>query len=118
EAVILDGVATPEEFQTRLQALKDQVQIGKVQVRVVGEEQIAGRLCSIVEIRSVGGGAFYLRFWIDQQTGVRLKYENRDPSGRPVSETYFTSIDYNAVIDRRELTPASLPNVRHEPRLP
>ncbi len=118
ENKILEGVALPEEFQARAVGFRQGVKNGTIHVQVVGQELIAGQQCSIVEIRSVSGGHFYLRFWIDEQTGVRLKIENRDPQGRSVSETAFTKVDYTTPIPQTEFRPNSLPNVPHEARLP
>lgn len=117
-ATILDGVATPGAFQTRVRELQQGIRKGTVQVRMVGQEQIAGRSAGIVEIRSQGAGAFYLKFWIDEQTGVRLKHANLDPQGSTVTETYFTSIDYSPQFGLAEFGPGTLPNLPHEPLLP
>ena len=113
---ILEGVATPEEFQGRIRAVLKGINNRTIQVRTVGEELIAGQRAAIVEIHSAGG--FYLKFWIDETTGVRLKYQNLDAAGRAVSETYFTSIDYEAKTEPADFNPALLPNVPHEPLLP
>jgi len=118
EKDILEGVAAPEEFLIRIQDVMRGVRDGTIQVNALGEELVAGHAASIAEIRSVSGGRFYLKFWIDQATGVRLKYESFDPQGRMISETYFTSVNFTPVFDNRDFTPASLPNVVHSPRLP
>ena len=115
---ILEGVAPPEQLVARLKDLQRRIKNGGIHAKVVGEEQVAGRDASIVEIRSLRGGAFYLKFWIDTATGVRLKYNNLDPAGGVVSETYFTKIDYEPAFSPADFRPASLPNVPHEPLLP
>lgn len=118
QAVVLDGIAPPEEFQSRIKELLQGVRNRAIQVLAVGEELIAGRQATIVEIRSVRGGEFYYKFWIDDQTGSRLKNESIDPQGRVVSDTYFTRIDYEPAFSPQDFQPASLPNVPHEPLLP
>ncbi len=115
---IQEGVAPAEEFQARAREIIQGVRKGTVSVRVVGQELVAGHMATIVELRSLAGGAFYLKFWIDQATGVRLRYENLDPRGRVVSETFFTSVNYDPVFAPGEFQPNTLPNVPHEALLP
>jgi len=118
ENKILEGVSAPEELIARVQEVHRRMREGRIQVKVVGEEQVAGNDCSIVEIRPLRGAAFYLKFWIDKATGVRLKYNNLDASGSVISETYFTKIDYSPVFTQADFRPASLPDVPHEALLP
>lgn len=115
---ILEGPVPVEEFNNRAQALLQGVIKGRITVRVVGSEQIAGQNAAIVEIRPVRGGAFFKRLWIDERTGVRLKIEDADPQGNVISTSYFTRIDYSPSFLPRDFSPASLPNVPHEPLLP
>ena len=118
ENKILEGVAPPGELAARAKELTQRLRRGAIQARVVGQEEVASRDAAIVEIRSLRGGAFYLKFWIDTATGVRLKYNNLDPSGRVVSETYFTKIEYNPQFAAADFRPGSLPDVPHEALLP
>jgi outer membrane lipoprotein-sorting protein len=115
---ILEGVAPPGELAARAKELTQRLRRGAIQARVVGQEEVASRDAAIVEIRSLRGGAFYLKFWIDTATGVRLKYNNLDPAGRVVSETYFTKIDFNPQFSDSAFRPGSLPDVPHEALLP
>jgi outer membrane lipoprotein-sorting protein len=115
---ILVGPVPMDEFNNRVQELLQGVMKGRITVRVVGSEQIAGQSAAIVEIRSVHGGAFFKRLWIDEKTGVRLKIEDADPLGNVISTSYFTRIDYAPTFLPRDFSPASLPNVPHEPLLP
>src|SRR5258706_3990788 len=113
---ILDGIATPEEFQARIRELFKGMGNRSIRVRQVGDELIAGRKTGIVEIRSASG--FYLKFWIDEETGVRLKYQKLDNMGRAVSETFFTAISYEPAPVPDDFRPIILPNVPHEPLMP
>ncbi len=115
---ILEGVATTEQMQIRVRELLRGIRSGSVQVRAVGQELVAGHSASIVEIRSVAGGAFYLKFWIDPATGVRLRYENLDPRGGVVSESFFTNVTYAPTFAAADFQPAALPAVPHEALLP
>ena len=118
ENKILEGVAPPGELAERARELQQRLRRGAIQARVVGNEQVAGREASIVEIRPVRPVAPYLKFWIDSSTGVRLKYQSLDASGRVASETYFTRVDYQPDFTATDFQPSSLPNVPHEPLLP
>ena len=118
ENKILEGVTAPEELVARVKDVQRRMREGRIQVKAVGEEEVAGQDTSIVEIRPVRGGGFYLKFWIDKTTGVRLKYNNLDASGGVISESYFTKIDYNPTFSPRDFRPASLPDVPHEALLP
>jgi hypothetical protein len=115
-ARILDGFATPEEFQARIRELFKGMNNRTIRVQLVGDETIAGRRAGIVEIRAAG--SFFLKFWIDDETGVRLKYQKLDNMGRAVSETFFTSINYELVPPQDDFRPILLPNVPHEPLMP
>jgi outer membrane lipoprotein-sorting protein len=115
---ILEGPVPMDEFNSRAQAFLQGVMKGRITVRVVGSEQIAGQSASIVEIRSVRGSAFFKRLWIDEKTGVRLKIEDADPQGNVISTSYFTRVEYAPIFRPRDFSPASLPNVPHEPLLP
>jgi len=116
--VILVGAAPPAEMRERVRELGSGLRDGRIRATAVGSEVVAGQSASIVEVRSVGGGEFYRRFWIDERTGVRLKHETLDPEGRVVTTTYFTRIDYEARPDEADFRPASLPRVPHAPLLP
>lgn len=115
---ILDGVAGGTELAERVRAIAAGLRSGQISARVVGDELVAGNWATIVEIRSVRGDQWFLRFWIDARTGVRLRFMRLDAQGRTVAESTFASINYVPSVDARLLSPASLPPVPHVPRLP
>jgi outer membrane lipoprotein-sorting protein len=114
---ILEGAAPVEEFQTRVREVLQGIRQGRVLVRVIGSQLVAGQTAAIVEIRAASGGPFR-RFWVDTRTGVRLRHETLDAAGSVLSTTYVTTIDYNPTFDPSEFRADSLPAVRHEPLLP
>lgn len=112
------GPAPLEEFQSRARALMQSVKERRISVQVVGTQIVAGQSAAIIEIRAVGGGAFFKRFWIDERTGVRLKNEELDPQGNVISTSYFTRIDYAPSFSPAEFHPTSLPSAPYAPLLP
>ncbi|MCC6728073.1 MAG: hypothetical protein IT208_01915 [Chthonomonadales bacterium] len=114
---VLEGPAPLEAILTRARELLAGVRTGRVTVREVGEQVVAGQNARIVEIRTAQGRAFK-RLWIDGQTGVRLRQETVSPRGDVVSTSYFTRIDYDAPLDPGEFAPGSLPKAPREALLP
>jgi negative regulator of sigma E activity len=112
---IFEGVAPLEVFQHRAKQLMEDMQQGRIAVRVMGTEIIAGQEASIVEMRGGNGGK---RFWIDNKTGVRLRTDELNAEGSVIQTSYFTKVDYAPSFEAKEFSPASLPNVPHEPRFP
>lgn len=70
----------------------------KMPVDIVGEERVAGRVADIVSVTVNGRvpqGQVSRRFWIDRETGLRLRSEDRGPGGRILASTYYLSVDMN-----------------------
>ena len=76
------------------------LQLGKtLKVERQGEDTIAGRIADIVLVKSreaIPGPS--KRFWVDRETGLRLRIEERDPEGRIVFSAYFLSVDLNPTL--------------------
>lgn len=117
-ARILEGVATPEELQSRAADLLRAIRAGRTSLAVVGTQIIAGQNAVLVEIRTRGVNRFYKRMAIDEKTGVRLRLEDVSPRGVVVREVFVTKIDYTPIFDRADFRPDLLPAVRREPRFP
>ncbi|MGC8669201.1 MAG: hypothetical protein ACP5VE_13905 [Chthonomonadales bacterium] len=115
---ILDGMASGAELAERVREIAAGLRSGQITARVVGDELVAGVWTTIVEIRSIRSDEWFLRFWIDPKTGVRLRFMRLDGQGRAMAETTFASITYLPSADGRLFSPASLPQVPHVPRLP
>ena len=115
---IYDGFAPMGDLMRQTHTLLRDVRNGKVDVRAVGTQIIAGQNAAIVEIRPVKGGAAFKRVWLDQNTGVRLKMEDVNSQGNVISTSYFNSINYSPNFDPKDFKPEALPSVPHEPLLP
>ncbi len=55
------------------------------------QETVAGRVGSVLEFRRIGGAATWYRAWIDPQTGLVLRAEERDAGGQLVSRVEFST---------------------------
>ncbi|MGC4045968.1 MAG: sigma-E factor regulatory protein RseB domain-containing protein [Armatimonas sp.] len=72
--------------------LKDMLtRINRVPLTLQGQDMVAGRTADIVSLGLPGGGE--RRFWIDRESGLRLKTEEKGPDGRIRSNAYYLSID-------------------------
>ena len=49
-------------------------------------------------------------FWIDRETGLRLKTEEIGPAGRVLSSTYFLQVDVHPHFDEADFAPPPLPS--------
>ena len=76
----------------RLVQLKDSLKAVKT-----GDDAIAGRPVDIVVVSPrLDAMGITRKFWIDRETGLQLKSEERDSSGRVLRSSYFTSVQLNA----------------------
>lgn len=112
---ILEGIAPPEVLEMRTREFLEDVRAGRVTVRVTGSEIVAGQNATIVEIRGGNGGK---RLWIDDRTGVRLRFEELNAQGSVIQSSYFTKVDYAPAFTPGDFLPRSLPNVPHEAQFP
>lgn len=62
-----------------------------------GDDTIAGRPVDIVVVSPrLDAMGIIRKFWIDRETGLQLKSEERDGSGRVLRSSYFTAVQINA----------------------
>ena len=62
-----------------------------------GDDTIAGRAVDIVVVSPrLDAMGIIRKFWIDRETGLQLKSEERDGTGRVLRSSYFTSVQINA----------------------
>lgn len=62
-----------------------------------GDDTIAGRPVDIVVVSPrLDAMGIIRKFWIDRETGLQLKSEERDGSGRVLRSSYFTTVQINA----------------------
>ncbi|HVK03849.1 MAG TPA: sigma-E factor regulatory protein RseB domain-containing protein [Armatimonadaceae bacterium] len=69
---------------------------------VVGEDRVAGRSAHIV---AVTGPATVRRFWIDKKTGLRLKTEEYNRSGKLLSSSSYSSVDLSPKFTEEDFRP-------------
>jgi len=112
---IFEGFVALDGFQLRAKQIRDDITSGKLKMRIVGNEIIAGRSATILEFAGESG---LEKLWIDDVTGVRLKHEEVNSEGSVVQSSYFTRIDYDAIINTNDFRPDMLPKVPHQPVFP
>jgi len=62
-----------------------------------GDDTVAGRPVEIVVVSPrLDAMGIVRKFWIDRETGLQLKSEERDGTGRVLRSSYFTSVQINA----------------------
>jgi outer membrane lipoprotein-sorting protein len=107
---IVIGPAPAEEMSLRAGELFAQIRSGRMTVRYTGDEEIAGQSAAVITI-GPRNGTVRKRMWIDKATGVRLKIEDFNPQGQPISTSFLTRIDYASAPDDRDFLPLALPPV-------
>ncbi|MBC7806130.1 MAG: hypothetical protein H7145_08270 [Akkermansiaceae bacterium] len=93
-----DDIAGDDSRFTRIdKRVKELImRLGKrfLSAQVVGSDTVAGRVCDIVEVRATRiPDAPTRRFWIDRETGLRLRTEEKNAQGKVLSGSYYTSLD-------------------------
>ena len=79
---------------------------GSIGVRTVGEDVVAGKKAVVVQAAAADGtGAGSRRFWIDPVNGAQLRIVVYRPDGNPVSDSYFTQINYVSALPRTTFDP-------------
>ena len=75
-----------------------------------GTDTIAGRPADVVFVHP-GDGLVgpSRRFWVDRETGLRLRTEERAPDGRILSNTYYLSLELNPSFKPDDFQPPPLP---------
>ncbi len=92
---------SPSRVQTlrvRVPQVIRQVQSGRLLVRLVGQETVAGHACVVLQVmaRSAAPGPSQ-KFWVDPANGAQLRNEQYDSAGRLRSASYYTQVVYNPV---------------------
>lgn len=94
------------KLSKRLKELATRLGKRDLSAQIVGQDTIAGRTCDIVEVRaSRVPDAPTRRFWIDRDTGLRMRTEEKSAQGKVLSGSYYTSLDLKPVFSRNDFVP-------------
>ena len=63
------------------------------ELAITGRERVAGRAALVLSLVPRNGFSPNWTFWLDEQTGLRLGYEQRDAEGELLAEGRFTRVD-------------------------
>lgn len=98
------------EIQKRFQAAL-KAGDGALIVELQGQDMIAGRPTEVllVHLENDKSGPSR-RFWVDRETGLRLRTEERGPDGRILSNTYYLSLEMNPTFKDEDFAPPPLPS--------
>jgi outer membrane lipoprotein-sorting protein len=77
--------------------------LNRVPLTLQGQDMVAGRTADIVSLGLPGGGE--RRFWIDRETGLRLKTEEKGADGRVRSSAYYLSVDLKPQLSDADFAP-------------
>ncbi len=75
---------------------------------MAGSERVAGLTARIVTIEPRDQYRYGYRLWLEESTGMLLRYALIDPEGRQLQQLSFTSIELGASISDAELAPAMI----------
>lgn len=102
-----------ESMLARLQSRwKELLQAPPSQLKIErqGEDTVAGRVADILLVAPPDGASGpSRRFWIDRETGLRLRMEEKDPDGRIVVSAYFLKIDLAPDLKDADFAPLTAP---------
>jgi hypothetical protein len=94
------GPSRLQRLGGRVGRVMSQIRGGDLVVQWVGQETIAGRPCSVIDVMAPGQGQTpRRRFWIDPANGAQLRIDQFAASGQRVSTSYFTEVTYSPVLD-------------------
>ncbi len=75
-----------------------------------GEDTVAGRSAEILLVAPAEGTPGpSRRFWIDKETGLRLRMEEKDPDGRILVSAYFMNVTLDPQIPDSDFAPPPVP---------
>lgn len=75
-----------------------------------GEDTVAGRAAEILCVSpAMGASGPSRRFWIDKETGLRLRTEEKDADGRIVASAYFLSVAVSPALSETDFSPPAVP---------
>ncbi|WP_309721521.1 sigma-E factor regulatory protein RseB domain-containing protein [Armatimonas sp.] len=83
---------------------------GMLVVELQGTDTIAGRPADVVFVHlGPSGMGPSRRFWVDRETGLRLRMEERAPDSRILSNTYYLSLELSPNFKPDDFVPPPVP---------
>lgn len=93
------GESRVQRLRKKIHSVIAQAQRGSLTVVITGQDTIAGRPCTIIDVRTANGQPGpWRRLWVDVATGAQLKIEQYDADSQRRSSSVFTSISFNPAI--------------------
>jgi negative regulator of sigma E activity len=92
-AMFVRASLTPEQRRARKQKMLRQ--LAEYNLGLVGPDTVAGRAAWVVDLLPRQRGKTIRRVWLDQQTAVQLRTEERDSQGRLMHTSYFERVQFN-----------------------
>ncbi|MEO7718792.1 MAG: sigma-E factor regulatory protein RseB domain-containing protein [Capsulimonas sp.] len=87
------GPSRVQRLRKRIHTVIEQAKRGAVTVTIQGQDTIASRPCTIIDVKSANGQPSpWRRLWVDAATGAQLKIEQYDATGQRRSSSFFTTI--------------------------
>ena len=96
------------ESQKRLQEVLRLAGEG-LSIELQGQDTIAGRPADVVLVHPTAQEGPSRRFWIDRESGLRLRMEERDAAGRILSNAYYLSLDLSPTFRDEDFVPPPVP---------
>ena len=101
------GARLPEPMRKRVEDLFKRLARGALSAQIVGQDTVAGRVCDIVEVRASRlPQAPTRRFFVDRETGLRLRTEEKDADGKLLSGSYYTLLDLTPTFAPDDFAPS------------
>lgn len=89
-------------LRVRVPEILRQIKQGRLVVRSLGPDTVAGHPCMIVEVTNGGSvPAAARRFWIDPTNGAQLRIEQYAPDGKLRSASYFAQVNYAPAFSKK-----------------
>lgn len=108
-----EGKSQLAEMQKRFQeALK--ADDAPLIVEVQGQDTIAGRFTDVLLVHLADQAGPSRRFWVDRETGLRLRTEERAADGRILSNTYYLSLELSPTFKDEDFQPPAVPSSFHK----
>ena len=93
------GASRIERLRKKIHGVIEQARRGTLIVTIQGQDTVASRPCTIIDVRPGNGRAGpWRRLWVDVETGAQLRIEQYDASGQRRSASFFTAISFSPTL--------------------